>query len=241
MSPAPPIKSAFLRFLPAFALVPLAGFLWFSATPSVATATPLPDPVVDQQNAGEEPQVAVLAGGCFWGVQAVFQHTKGVQQAISGYAGGSKALPTYEEVSTGRTGHAESVQIKFNPREISYGQILKIYFSVAHDPTELDRQGPDVGTQYRSAIFYTNAEQKRIAEAYIAQLDKVGAFKAPIVTKVGALTAFYPAEGYHQDFATNYPTHPYIVVHDLPKVKSLKQLFPASYREIPVTVASARQ
>ncbi len=241
MSPAPPIKSAFLRFLPAFALIPLAGFLWFAAAPSAATATPLPDPVVDQQNAGDEPQVAVLAGGCFWGVQAVFQHTKGVQQAVSGYAGGSKALPTYEEVTTGRTGHAESVQIKFNPREISYGQILKIYFSVAHDPTQLDRQGPDVGTQYRSAIFYTNGEQKRIAEAYIAQLDKAGAFKAPIVTKVSALTAFYPAEAYHQDFATNYPTHPYIAIHDLPKVKNLKQLFPASYREVPVTVASVRQ
>ena len=203
-----------------------------------ASAIPLPDPVVDQQLASDEPQVAVLAGGCFWGVQAVFQHTNGVQLALSGYSGGMKTNPSYEEVTTGRTGHAESVQIKYNPREISYGQILKIYFSVVHDPTQLNRQGPDVGTHYRSAIFYANDEQKKVAEAYIAQLGQAGIFKSPIVTKVGPLTAFYPAEAYHQDYAIKHPTQPYIAIHDLPKVDNLKRLFPNMYRTNPVTVAS---
>ncbi len=235
------IQSSLLRFLPALVLVPLAGFLWFASAPAKATAVPLPDPVADQQNASDEVQVAVLAGGCFWGVQAVFQHTKGVQQALSGYSGGAKPVPRYEEVTTGRTGHAESVQIKFNPREITYGQILKIYFSVAHDPTQLNRQGPDVGTHYRSAIFYSNNDQKRVAEAYIKQLDAVGIFKSPIVTQVGQLTAFYPAEGYHQDYAINHPTQPYIAIHDLPKVENLKRMFPAFYRAVPVTVASVGQ
>jgi peptide-methionine (S)-S-oxide reductase len=180
----------------------------------------------------------VIAGGCFWGIQAVFQHTKGVQLALSGYSGGMKTNPSYQEVTTGRTGHAEAVQIKFDPRQISYGQILKIFFSVAHDPTQLDRQGPDVGTQYRSAIFYTNGDQKKVAEAYIAQLDKAGVFKAPVVTKVGQLATFYPAEDYHQDYAINHPTQPYIAIHDLPKVENLKQLFPTFYQASPVTVAT---
>ncbi len=232
-------RSSFLRSLPAAMLLPLAGLVWFASGPAGATAVPLPDPMADQQNAPDGTQVAVLAGGCFWGVQAVFQHTKGVQLALSGYSGGTKPVPTYEEVTTGRTGHAESVQIKFNPREITYGQILKIYFSVAHDPTQLNRQGPDVGTHYRSAIFYTNNDQKRVAEAYIAQLGQAGAFKAPIVTQVNQLTAFYPAEAYHQDYAIKHPTQPYIAIHDLPKVENLKQLFPAFYRSNPVTVASA--
>jgi len=212
--------------------------LWSAQGPAAASAIPLPDPVVDQQLASDEPQVAVLAGGCFWGVQAVFQHTNGVQLALSGYSGGMKTNPSYEEVTTGRTGHAESVQIKYNPREISYGQILKIYFSVVHDPTQLNRQGPDVGTHYRSAIFYANDEQKKIAEAYIAQLGQAGVFKSPIVTKVGPLTAFYPAEAYHQDYAIKHPTQPYIAIHDLPKVDNLKRLFPNMYRTNPVTVAS---
>lgn len=239
MFPARVTRSSFLRSLPAAMLLPLAGLVWFASGPAGATAVPLPDPVADQQNAPDGTQVAVLAGGCFWGVQAVFQHTKGVQLALSGYSGGTKPVPTYEEVTTGRTGHAESVEIKFNPREITYGQILKIYFSVAHDPTQLNRQGPDVGTHYRSAIFYTNNDQKRVAEAYIAQLGQAGAFKAPIVTQVNQLTAFYPAEAYHQDYAIKHPTQPYIAIHDLPKVENLKQLFPAFYRSNPVTVASA--
>ncbi len=234
----PVTRSSLLRSLPAVLLLPVAGFLWFASGPAGASAVPLPDPVADQQAASDEMQVAVLAGGCFWGVQAVFQHTNGVRQALSGYSGGTKPVPSYEEVTTGRTGHAEAVQIKFNPREITYGQILKIYFSVAHDPTQLNRQGPDVGTQYRSAIFYTNNDQKRVAEAYIAQLGQAAAFKAPIVTQVNQLTAFYPAEAYHQDYAIKHPTQPYIAIHDLPKVENLKRLFPALYRNVPVTVAS---
>jgi len=231
-------QAIFWNTLPVAILIGVAGVLWSAQGPAAASAIPLPDPVVDQQLASDEPQVAVLAGGCFWGVQAVFQHTNGVQLALSGYSGGMKTNPSYEEVTTGRTGHAESVQIKYNPREISYGQILKIYFSVVHDPTQLNRQGPDVGTHYRSAIFYANDEQKKIAEAYIAQLGQAGVFKSPIVTKVGPLTAFYPAEAYHQDYAIKHPTQPYIAIHDLPKVDNLKRLFPNMYRTNPVTVAS---
>jgi peptide-methionine (S)-S-oxide reductase len=222
-------------------LLPLLGALWGVPALAAEAAVPLPNPAVDQQAAGDAPQVAVLAGGCFWGVQAVFQHTKGVQQAVSGYSGGMKAGPSYEEVSSGRSGHAEVVQVTFNPREISYGQILKIFFSVAHNPTQLNRQGPDVGTQYRSAIFTTNADQKRVAEAYIAQLSSTGVFKAPIVTQVGQLTAFYPAEAYHQDYAIKHPTQPYIFINDLPKVENLKRLLPELYRAQPVTVASIGQ
>ncbi len=232
------IQAIFWNTLPIAILIGVAGVLWSAQGPAAATAISLPDPVVDQQIASDEPQVAVLAGGCFWGVQAVFQHTKGVQLALSGYSGGMKTNPSYEEVTTGRTGHAESVQIKYNPREISYGQILKIFFSVVHDPTQLNRQGPDVGTHYRSAIFYANDEQKKIAEAYIAQLGQAGIFKSPIVTKVGPLVAFYPAEAYHQDYAIKHPTQPYIAIHDLPKVDNLKRLFPNMYRSNPVTVAS---
>ena len=231
-------QAIFWNTLPVAILIGVAGVLWSAQGPAAASAIPLPDPVVDQQLASDEPQVAVLAGGCFWGVQAVFQHTNGVQLALSGYSGGMKTNPSYEEVTTGRTGHAESVQIKYNPREISYGQILKIYFSVVHDPTQLNRQGPDIGTHYRSAIFYSNDEQKKIAEAYIAQLGQAGVFKSPIVTKVGPLVAFYPAEAYHQDYAIKHPTQPYIAIHDLPKVNNLKKLFPNSYQENPVTVAA---
>jgi peptide-methionine (S)-S-oxide reductase len=231
-------QAIFWNTLPIAILLVVAGLLWSAQGPAAATAVTLPDPAIDQQNVGDEPQVAVLAGGCFWGVQAVFQHTKGVQLALSGYAGGMKTNPTYEEVTTGRTGHAESVQIKYDPREISYGQILKIFFSVVHDPTQLNRQGPDVGTHYRSAIFYSNDEQKKIAEAYVAQLGQAGVFKSPIVTKVGPLVAFYPAEAYHQDYAIKHPTQPYIAIHDLPKVDNLKRLFPDVYRPNPVTVAA---
>ncbi len=219
-------------------LLPLLGALWCVPALAAESAVSLPNPAVDPQAAGDGLQVAVLAGGCFWGVQAVFQHTKGVRQAVSGYSGGMKAAPSYQEVSGGRTGHAEAVEVKFDPREISYGQILKIFFSVAHNPTQLNRQGPDVGTQYRSAIFYTNDTQKRVAEAYIAQLGAAGVFKAPIVTQVGQLAAFYPAEAYHQDYAIKHPTQPYIFINDLPKVENLKRLLPDLYRETPVTVAS---
>ena len=181
----------------------------------------------------------MLAGGCFWGVQAVFQHTKGVTKAVSGYAGGAKDTAHYQVVSSGRTGHAESVQVTFDPRQISFGRILQIYFSVAHDPTELNRQGPDEGTQYRSAIFFANPEQQRVAQAYIAQLDKAGTFKQPIVTQLTQFSAFYPAEAYHQDYATMHPENPYIYYNDLPKVENLKKLFPDLYREQPVRVRSA--
>ena len=173
---------------------------------------------------------AVLAGGCFWGVQAVFQHVKGVISATSGYAGGTVKNPEYEVVSTGKTGHAESVKIVYDPSKITYGQLLRIFFSVAHDPTELNRQGPDTGTQYRSAIFYSNDEQKTIAEGYIAQLDKAKVYPSRIVTEVAPLNAFYEAESYHQDYAERHPDNPYIMYNDAPKVANLRQQFPDLYK-----------
>jgi peptide-methionine (S)-S-oxide reductase len=201
----------------------------------------LPAPAVDRPNpTGDGLETAVLAGGCFWGVQAVFQHLKGVTSAVSGYAGGTKEEPTYEEVTTGRTGHAESVEVTFDPRQISYGKILQVFFSVAHDPTQLNRQGPDTGTQYRTNIFYADADQQRVAEAYIAQLDKARVFESPIVTRVDPLAAFYKAEDYHQDFAYLNPTYPYIVFNDAPKVVHLKELFPDLYRADPVLVTAAK-
>ncbi len=185
-------------------------------------------------------QTVVLSGGCFWGVQGVFQHTAGVIDAVSGYAGGSKATASYPIVSTGTTGHAESVEIKYDPKKISYGKLLQIFFSVAHDPTQLNRQGPDSGTQYRSAIFTTNAEQKKVAEAYIAQLNAARVYGKPIVTKVGPLEGFYPAEAYHQDYLTLHPTQPYIAYNDIPKVENLKKLFADDYIEKPTLVSSAK-
>jgi len=182
-------------------------------------------------------QVAVFAGGCFWGVEAVFERVKGVLRATSGYAGGSATSPSYEQVSTGNTGHAESVQVVFDPTQISYGKLMQIFFSVAHDPTQLNRQGPDHGTQYRSAIFYTSDEQKREAEAYVAQLTKAKTFPGPIVTEISPLRAFYPAEDYHQHFYDRNPMYPYIVINDRPKVQALKRQFPELYRE-PVSTAS---
>jgi len=184
-------------------------------------------------------QTAVVAGGCFWGVQGVFQHTAGVVNAVSGYAGGNQMTATYEQVSTGTTGHAESVQIKFDPKKISYGKILQIYFSVAHDPTQLNRQGPDSGTQYRSAIFTTSDEQKKVAESYIAQLNAAKVYGKPIVTKVSALQGFFPAEAYHQDYLTLHPNQPYIAYNDLPKIENLKRLFAANYIEKPTLVKNA--
>jgi peptide-methionine (S)-S-oxide reductase len=200
----------------------------------------IPAPAVDGPTADGTSEIAILAGGCFWGVQGVFQHLKGVTNAVSGYAGGDKATADYRAVTTGRTGHAEAVQVTFDPRQISYGRILQIFNSVAHDPTQLNRQGPDVGTQYRSAIFPRSAEQARVAKAYIAQLDQARVFPSAIVTKIEPDKVFYAAEDYHQDFLTRNPTYPYIVIHDLPKIDALKKLFPDLYRAEPVLVAGAR-
>src|SRR5215472_10265932 len=206
------------------------------------SARSIPPPVLDEPaDVQATSEVAILAGGCFWGVQGVFQHVDGVTSAVSGYAGGSRETADYHTVSAGSTRHAESVQITFDPRRIGYGRILQIYFSVAHDPTQLDRQGPDVGMQYRSAIFAQSAEQARIAEAYIAQLNNAHVFPAPIATKVEPGKAFYAAEGYHQNYLTLHPTQPYIAINDLPKVEALKQLFPSLYRDAPVLVATAAQ
>ena len=224
----------------ALLLMPLLGALWQMPAQAAESAVVLPAPAIDEPApAGESLQTAVLAGGCFWGVQAVFQHTKGVTQALSGYAGGTKETANYEIVSSGRTGHAESVEIKFDPRQISFGKILQIYFSVAHDPSQLNRQGPDVGTQYRSAIFYQDENQKKVAQAYIAQLDKARVFKRPIVTQVNQLAGFYPAEDYHQDYATAHPYQPYILSYDRPKVENLKLVFADIYRDQPVLVMAA--
>lgn len=192
----------------------------------------LPNPSVDAPLASTPgKQTAVVAGGCFWGIQAVFQHVKGVKEAISGYSGGSVASPDYEEVSSGNTGHAESVKITFDPSQISYGQLLKVFFSVAHDPTQLNRQGPDTGSQYRSVVFYGNEEQQRIAQAYISQLEQAKLFSAPIVTQVVPLKAFYPAEAYHQNYATLHPDAPYIAINDAPKVERLRLQLPDLYRK----------
>jgi len=181
-------------------------------------------------------ETALLAGGCFWGVQGVFQHLKGVTRAVSGFAGGAAGTAHYEMVSAGQTGHAETVQVTFDPRVVSYAHILQVFFSVAHDPTQLNRQGPDTGTQYRSALFPLNDEQARIAQDYIAQLNRARVFKAAIVTKIEPGKTFYPAEDYHQDFLTNNPGYPYIVINDLPKIEGLKRYFPADYRADPVLV-----
>ena len=206
-----------------------------SAEPARAIPAPALDPIPTEATSA----VAVLAGGCFWGVQGVFQHVKGVSNAVSGYAGGEAATAHYDMVGMGTTGHAESVKVTYDPRQISYGQILQIYFSVAHDPTQLNRQGPDVGTQYRSAIFPADEEQARVAKAYIGQLDEAHAFPAPIVTRIEPGKGFYSAEDYHQDFLVRNPSYPYIVFHDLPKVEALKRLFPDLYRKEPVLVAQA--
>lgn len=192
----------------------------------------IPDPKLDNPlAAAKERETAVVAGGCFWGIQAVFQHLKGVIRATSGYSGGAANMAQYEKVCSGRTGHAEAVEVIFDPSQISYGQILKVFFSVAHDPTELNRQGPDVGTQYRSAIFYVSEEQKRIGDAYVKQLDEAKVFGRPIATQIVPLDAFYPAEDYHQGYAEQHPENMYIVINDLPKVENLKKQFPSLYEE----------
>jgi peptide-methionine (S)-S-oxide reductase len=214
-----------------------AAATWMATGAVAAKAVKLPAPAFDAPVASQGPQTAVFAGGCFWGVQAVFQHTQGVLKALSGYAGGKKETANYEAVGSGATGHAESVQVTYDPKQISYGKLLQIYFSVAHDPTQLNRQGPDWGTQYRSAIFFANDNQKQVAERYIAQLEAAHAFPGKIVTQLAPLTAFYPAEAYHQDYATLHPESSYIATFDRPKIANLKSTMPEVYREAPVLVA----
>jgi len=201
-----------------------------SACMSCTLAGPLPDPAADIPLAKQHgAATAVFAGGCFWGIEAVFENVKGVTDAVSGYSGGSLPSPSYEQVSSGLTGHAESVRVTYDPSQVTYGQLLKVFFAVAHDPTQLNRQGPDTGTQYRSAIFYANAEQQRVAQAYIAQLTQAKSFPRPIVTQVAALKAFYPAEAYHQNYLVQHPEQPYIVINDLPKLAALKEELPQLY------------
>ena len=219
-------------------LLLLAGIRLDMSQAAAEDARVIQAPALDEPAGNATSEVAIFAGGCFWGVQGVFQHVDGVTSAVSGYAGGDKATAEYEQVGSGTTGHAESVRITFDPRRISYGRLLQIHFSVAHDPTELNRQGPDVGTQYRSAIFPTNPEQARVAKAYVGQLDRAHAFDTAIVTRIEPDRAFYPAEVYHQDFLTLNPTYPYIVFNDLPKIEHLKRLFPDLYRAEPVLVAA---
>lgn len=202
-------------------------------------AVQIPAPTMDLPRTGAT-QTAVFAGGCFWGVQGVFQHVEGVRNAVSGYAGGAKETATYNTIGSGRTGHAEAVEVTYDPAKVSYGTLLQVFFSVAHNPTQLNYQGPDHGTQYRSTIFVQDAEQKKVAESYIAQLDQTGKFGAKIVTTIEAGKPFYRAEDYHQDYLTLNPTQPYIVYNDLPKIENLKKLFPGLYAEKPVLVSQAK-
>jgi peptide-methionine (S)-S-oxide reductase len=226
------MKRTALLLVSALAFVPIA------AHAESAVTIPPPAAEAPAQNAGLE--TAVLAGGCFWGIQAVYQHVKGVKNAVSGYAGGAQKDAVYETVSAGRTAHAEAVQVTFDPKQVSYGKILQIYFSVAHDPTQLNRQGPDTGPQYRSEIFPQSEAQAKVAKDYIAQLDAAKSFRRPIVTKTGSMKAtFFPAEAYHQDYATKHPYQPYIAINDAPKVENLKKTFPDVWRDQPVLVSDA--
>jgi len=242
-SPNPPIAGRLLRHArPAIigtALLLLAGVGFRLSSSAAEEAHAIPAPALDEMAGQATSEVAILAGGCFWGVQGVYQHVDGVLNAVSGYAGGEKSTAQYETVSRGSTDHAESVQITYDPRKVSYGRLLQIYFSVAHDPTELNRQGPDTGTQYRSAIFPTNAEQAKVAKAYIDQLNQAHAFGAAIVTRIEPDRAFYPAEAYHQNFLTRNPGYPYIVINDLPKIENLKRLMATVYRADPVLVTAS--
>jgi peptide-methionine (S)-S-oxide reductase len=225
------MRSFFSRLSAVLSILTLAAVVACNAADrAVAVPNPAVDATLTTSKSQQTQQTAVVAGGCFWGVQAVFQHVKGVISATSGYSGGESKTAEYELVSTGDTGHAESVKITYDPSQITYGQLLRVFFSVAHDPTELNRQGPDTGSQYRSSIFYGSDEQMRIAEAYIAQLDQAKIFPRPIVTQVVALKGFYPAESYHQDYAARHPDNPYIVYNDAPKVANLRQEFPNLYR-----------
>ena len=217
--------------LPIGLILAIAAVISRTGARAAVGLVPVPAPAVDAAKAPGHEQTAVFSGGCFWGVQAVFQHVNGVVSATSGYTGGAADTAHYDIVSTGETGHAESVEVKYDPSKVTYGQLLRVFFSVAHDPTELNRQGPDEGTQYRSMISYTNDEQKKIAEAYIAQLNQTHVFAGRIVTQVVPLKAFYPAEGYHQNYATLHPNNPYIAINDAPKVAHLKQELPDLYRD----------
>jgi peptide-methionine (S)-S-oxide reductase len=215
------------RFIYAFLMMCLGTTVACHAS---SAAVKLPNPTADQPlSKSKSSETVVLAGGCFWGIQAVFEHVKGVTSATAGYSGGAASTAQYETVSTGRTGHAESVKVVYDPSQVSFGQILKVFFSVAHDPTELNRQGPDEGMQYRSVIFYAGEDQQRVARAYIDQLNGAKVFPEQIVTQVVALQAFYPAEGYHQDYAEHHPNEPYIAINDLPKLDHLKQTLPELY------------
>ena len=227
------------KVLGIIAVIAVAAGAWWASSFAAEKAVKLPVPAFDAPVAGTQ-ETAVFAGGCFWGVQAVFQHTAGVLNAVSGYAGGAKETANYTVVSAGQTGHAEAVQVTYDPRQVSYGKLLHIFFSVAHDPTQLNRQGPDHGTQYRSALFWGDAGQKQVAERYIAQLEAARVFPGKIVTQLAPLSAFYPAEDYHQDYATLHPQAPYIVAFDAPKIANLKQLMPEVYREKPVLVAARK-
>ena len=230
------------RIVPTLAVIGLVAFaaMRLGIAPSSAeSAHVIPAPAVDDPAGQASSATIVLAGGCFWGVQGVFQHVDGVTSAVSGYAGGEQATAQYEKVGSGRTGHAESVRVVYDPRKVSLGRLLQIYFSVAHDPTELNRQGPDVGTQYRSTIFPASEAQAKVAKAYIDQLDQAKVFGAKIVTTIEPGRPFYPAEGYHQDYLVLHPNQPYIVFNDLPKVENLKKLFAESYIEKPTLVANA--
>lgn len=222
--------------LVAAGLVAGAAFLLPMARTSAETAEALPAPAVDETPGKSATEVAVFAGGCFWGVQGVFEHVKGVTRAVSGYAGGSVADPGYEQVSMGTTGHAESVSVAFDPARISYGKLLQIFFSVALDPTQVARQGPDRGTQYRSALFVSGADQERVARAYVAQLEAAHAFSRPIATRIEPAGLFYPAEAYHQDYLEHHPDAPYIAINDMPKVRAVQTLFPANWRTEPALV-----
>ena len=233
----PKLKANFRAALCAIGFAVLAPALGCAAEAPVV----IPPPAFDAPKAPGPLQTAVLSGGCFWGVQGVFEHLVGVHKVLSGYSGGAHSTASYEVVSTGTTGHAESVQITYDPKLVTYGQILQVYFSVAHNPTELNRQGPDVGTQYRSAIFYANDMQKKIAASYIAQLNKAGVFGAPIVTQLTPFQAFYPAEDYHQDYLLLNPSNPYIVYNDLPKIRNFQKLLPLLYQPKAVTVTNLRQ
>ncbi len=225
------MRKLFLRSsLAAVLVAAMVGFVFRGSLTASEKPTTLPKPAVDQVQGGAPTQeTAVFAGGCFWGIQAVFQHVKGVTSATSGYSGGSKGTAEYETVSTGMTGHAESVQVVFDPSKVTYGELLQVFFSVGHDPTQMNQQYPDEGTQYRSVVFYTNDDQKHIVDAYIAQLNDAKVFKHKIVTQVVPLKAFYPAEGYHQNYAALHPNNPYISHYDLPKVANLQQTYPQLY------------
>jgi len=227
-----------IPLMSAFMLGAIAVTLWHSPLYGAESPVIIAPPEVDNPKAAGTTQTAVLAGGCFWGVQGVFEHARGVKKVVAGYAGGAQGTAQYETVSSGTTGHAESVKITFDPAEISYGKLLQIAFSVVFDPTLLNRQGPDSGTQYRSAIFYADDNQKHIAEAYIAQLEKAHAFPRPIVTRVDRLKGFFAAEDYHQDYLFRNPTAPYIAINDLPKVDNFRRTFPDLYSERPVLVSA---